>query len=169
MIQYMSKYVPGIFSGTSLTGLGVLLGAGIMAVFVLVNWFGIQLFARVNGALTVAKFVVPTITVVALFASGFHGGNFSSHGGFAPYGWAPGLSAIATAGIIYACTLLAPLASGTLKPGVSPPRSPVARTSPLIATRRYVGARLWLAGVRSFLAPCGGSRGFCPAVQTPAS
>jgi amino acid transporter len=104
MIQYMSKYVPGIFNGTSLTSLGVLLGIGIMAVFVLVNWFGIQLFARVNGALTVAKFVVPSITVIALFASGFHGGNFSSHGGFAPYGWAPGLSAIATAGIIYAFT-----------------------------------------------------------------
>jgi amino acid transporter len=104
MIQYMSKYVPGIFNGSSLTGLGVLLGVGIMAVFVLVNWFGIELFARINGALTVAKFAVPAITVVALFVSGFHGGNFTGHGGFAPYGWAPGLSAIATAGIIYAYT-----------------------------------------------------------------
>lgn len=55
-------------------------------------------------SLTVAKFVVPAITVIALFASGFHGPNFSAHGGFAPYGWAPGLSAIATAGIIYAYT-----------------------------------------------------------------
>jgi amino acid transporter len=109
MIQYMSKYVGGLYNGTSLTGLGVLLGIGFMAVFVAVNWFGIQLFARINGALTVAKFAVPTITVIALFASGFHGSNFSGpsasgHGGFAPYGWAPGLSAIATAGIIYAYT-----------------------------------------------------------------
>jgi amino acid transporter len=104
MIQYMSKYVGGIYNGTSLTGLGVLLGIAIMAVFVALNWFGIQLFARVNGALTVAKFVVPAITVIALFASGFHRSNFSDHGGFAPYGWAPGLSAIATAGIIYAYT-----------------------------------------------------------------
>ncbi len=104
MIQYMSKYVGGIYNGTSLTGLGVLLGIVFMAVFVAVNWFGIQLFARVNGALTVAKFVVPLITVIALFASGFHESNFSDHGGFAPYGWAPGLSAIATAGIIYAYT-----------------------------------------------------------------
>jgi amino acid transporter len=104
MIQYMSKYVGGIYNGTSLTGLGVLLGIAIMAVFVALNWFGIQLFARVNGALTVAKFVVPAITVIALFVSGFHGSNFSDHGGFAPYGWAPGLSAIATAGIIYAYT-----------------------------------------------------------------
>ncbi len=104
MIQYMSRYVSGIYNGSSLTGLGVLLAIGIMAVFVALNWFGIQLFARVNGALTVAKFVVPAITIVALFASGFHGSNYSRHGGFAPYGWTPGLSAIATAGIIYAYT-----------------------------------------------------------------
>src|ERR1700761_3525537 len=104
MIQYMSKYVGGLYNGASLTGLGVLLGIGFMAVFVAVNWFGIQLFARVNGALTVAKFVVPSITIIALFVSGFHGSNYSGHGGFAPYGWAPGLSAIATAGIIYAYT-----------------------------------------------------------------
>jgi amino acid transporter len=64
----------------------------------------VLLFARINGALTVAKFVVPALTVIALFISGFHSANFSSHGGFAPYGWAPGLSAIATAGIIYAYT-----------------------------------------------------------------
>jgi len=104
MLQYMSKYVSGLYTGTSLTTLGVLLGVGIMAVFVLINWFGVMLFARINGALTVAKFVVPTLTVIALFISGFHSANFHSHGGFAPYGWTPGLSAIATAGIIYAYT-----------------------------------------------------------------
>src|SRR6201996_6045597 len=63
MIQYMSKYVGGLYNGSSLTKLGVLLG--IMAVFVAVNWSGVHLFARINGALTVAKFVVPSITVVA--------------------------------------------------------------------------------------------------------
>jgi amino acid transporter len=82
----------------------LLLAVGIMAVFVALNWFGIQLFARINGALTVAKFVVPAITIIALFASGFHGSNYTGHGGFAPYGWSSGLSAIATAGIIYAYT-----------------------------------------------------------------
>src|SRR5579875_1320660 len=104
MIQYMSKHVPGIFNGTSLTTWGTLLAVGIMAVLVVLNWFGVKLFANVNGALTVAKFVVPTLTVIALLASGFHSGNFSSHGGFAPYGASAGLSAIATAGIIYAYT-----------------------------------------------------------------
>ena len=104
MLQYMSKYVGGIYNGTSLTPLGIALAAGIMAVFVALNWFGVKLFANVNGALTVAKFVIPTLTVIALFASGFHSSNFTSHGGFAPYGFSAGLSAIATAGIIYAYT-----------------------------------------------------------------
>ncbi len=104
MLQYMSKYVSGVYNGTRLTALGVLLAAGIMAVFVVINWFGVLLFANVNGALTVAKFVVPTLTVICLFASGFHGSNYTAHGGFAPYGFSAGLSAIATAGIIYAYT-----------------------------------------------------------------
>jgi hypothetical protein len=85
MIQYASRYVPGIYSGSSLTTLGVLLGIGVMALFVLINWFGVLLFARINGALTVAKFVVPTLTVIALFISGFHSSNFSSHGGLPAY------------------------------------------------------------------------------------
>jgi amino acid transporter len=59
MIQYASRYVPGIYSGSSLTGLGVLLGIGVIAVFVVINWFGVLLFARINGALTVATFVCP--------------------------------------------------------------------------------------------------------------
>lgn len=104
LLQYMSKYVGGIYNGTSLTALGVLLAAGMMLVFVALNWFGVLLFANVNGAVTAAKFIVPTLTVIALFASGFHGSNYTAHGGFAPYGFAAGLSAIATAGVIYAYT-----------------------------------------------------------------
>ena len=104
MLQYLSRYVPGLYGGTSLTPLGVLAAACIMAVFVAVNWLGVRLFANVNGALTVAKFAVPALTVAALFASWFHRGNYTGHGGFAPYGFATGLPAIATAGIIYAYT-----------------------------------------------------------------
>lgn len=104
ILQYASKYVPGLFQGTRLTTSGVLLGLMIMALLVALNWFGVQLFAHVNLAVTIAKFAVPTVTVIALFASGFDGHNFSAHGGFAPYGYSAPLSAIATAGIIYAYT-----------------------------------------------------------------
>jgi len=106
MLQYMSKYVPGLFSGGRLTATGVLLGLAFMAVFVALNWFGVRLFAHVNLAVTIAKFAVPTLTVVLLLATGFHSANVSGtgHGGIAPYGWSAPLSAIATAGVIYAYT-----------------------------------------------------------------
>jgi amino acid transporter len=106
MLQYMSKYVPGLFSGGRLTTLGVLLGLAFMAVFVALNWFGVRLFAHVNLAVTIAKFAVPTLTVVLLLATGFHAHNVTGagHGGFAPYGYSAPLSAIATAGVIYAYT-----------------------------------------------------------------
>jgi amino acid transporter len=106
MLQYMSKYVPGLFSGGRLTTLGVLLGLAFMAVFVALNWFGVKLFAHVNLAVTIAKFAVPALTVVMLLATGFHAHNVTGagHGGFAPYGYSAPLSAIATAGVIYAYT-----------------------------------------------------------------
>jgi amino acid transporter len=107
VLQYASRWIHGLYNGTRLTGPGVLAAVGLMAIFVALNWFGVQLFARVNAAVTAAKFVVPALTVVALIASGFDSGHVTgstSPGGFAPYGWAAGLSAIATAGIIYAYT-----------------------------------------------------------------
>ncbi len=104
MLQYMSKYVPGLFHHGRLSVLGVVCGLAFMAVFVVVNWFGVKLFAHVNLAVTIAKFAVPSVTVVALVASGFHAHNFTGHGGFAPYGYAAPLSSIATAGVIYAYT-----------------------------------------------------------------
>jgi amino acid transporter len=104
VLQYLSQHVGGVYNGSSLTPLGVLIAAAMMALFVLLNWFGVRLFANVNGVVTVAKFAVPALTIVLLFASGFHGSNYTAHGGFAPYGFSAGLSAIATAGIIYAYT-----------------------------------------------------------------
>jgi amino acid transporter len=104
LLQYLSQHVGGLYNGSRLTALGVLVAAGLMALFVVLNWFGVRLFANVNGVVTIAKFVVPTLTIILLFASGFHGSNYTAHGGFAPYGFSAGLSAIATAGIIYAYT-----------------------------------------------------------------
>ncbi|WP_037570419.1 APC family permease [Phaeacidiphilus oryzae] len=105
VLQYASAYLPGLYSGTQLTGLGVLAAIGLMLVFVVVNYFGVALFARTNNLITAIKVFVPTLTVVALIVSGFQGGNFgSAHGGPAPYGWSAALSTIATAGMVFAYT-----------------------------------------------------------------
>jgi amino acid transporter len=108
MLQYMAKYVPGLYHGTRLTAGGIGAGVVLMAIFVAVNWFGVRLFARVNGTVTAAKVIVPTIAVITLLIAALTGGhsataNYTAHG-FAPYGFSASLSAIATAGIIYAYT-----------------------------------------------------------------
>jgi hypothetical protein len=100
--QYLSHYWPWLYHGTSLSPGGIGVAAALEAVLVVLNWFGIQLFVRVNLVVTWVKFIVPAITVIALFASGFHGSNLTSAGGFAPYGGSAILSVIASGGLIYA-------------------------------------------------------------------
>ncbi|HEX4252665.1 MAG TPA: APC family permease [Pseudonocardia sp.] len=104
VVQYASSYLPGVYSGHRLTGLGVLLAIGLMAVFVLVNYFGVKIFARTNNIITAVKILIPTATVILLIASGFDGRNFTRAGGFAPYGYSAALGTIATAGIVFAYT-----------------------------------------------------------------
>lgn len=104
IVQYLSRFSHGLYNGKHLTGSGLMVAILIMIVFVLVNYFGVHIFARSNLIVTILKFVVPGITLVALFATGFHSNNFTYYGGFAPYGWSAGLSAIATSGIIFAYT-----------------------------------------------------------------
>jgi amino acid transporter len=99
---YLSHYWPWLYHGSSLSAGGVGIAAVIEAVLVVLNWYGVRLFARVNLVVTWVKFIVPSVTVIALFASGFHGSNLTSAGGFAPYGWGAVLSAIASGGLIYA-------------------------------------------------------------------
>jgi amino acid transporter len=106
MLQYSNEHVSGLYntSDKELTTLGLAVAVALMVLFIVVNWFGVLLFARVNLAVTIAKFVVPTATVILFAAAGFNGSNYTDHGGFAPYGYAAPLSAIATAGIVYAYT-----------------------------------------------------------------
>jgi len=101
VLQYGAHYYPWLFSGGSLSVRGILIAALLEAVLTVLNWYGIKLFARINTAVTAIKFIVPSITIVALFASGFHTDHLTNHGGFAPYGWSAVLSAVATGGLIY--------------------------------------------------------------------
>ena len=102
IVQYAERYIPGMYADSTLTAQGTLVAVGLLAALVLVNWFGVALFAKVNLLVTVVKIAVPVITIGALFLSGFHTGNIEAGGGWAPYGWSAMLSVVATAGIIYA-------------------------------------------------------------------
>lgn len=104
VVQYASSYIPGLYQSKQLTGPGIAVAVGLMAIFVVINYFGVQLFARTNNVVTAIKVLIPTSTVVLLIASGFDGSNITAHGGFAPYGYGIALGTIATAGMVFAYT-----------------------------------------------------------------
>lgn len=101
IIQYAGHYLPWLYEGKTLTPAGVGLAAVLCVLLTALNWYGVKLFGRVNNLVTIVKIAVPVITVAALIASGFHAGRLTEHGGFAPYGYAAVLSALAGGGIIY--------------------------------------------------------------------
>ncbi|GAB2983810.1 APC family permease [Nocardioides montaniterrae] len=106
-LQYATKYAPfteehmvGGAPVHTLTGLGYALAVVLMALFVVVNYFGIRWFARINNVLVWWKIVIILLVISAFLLTAFHGSNFTSQG-FRPSGWHGVFSAIATGGIVF--------------------------------------------------------------------
>jgi amino acid transporter len=106
-LQYATKYghftshhVVGGKDVYTLTTLGYLLAVLAMALFVVVNYYGVRWFARVNNVAVWWKLGVIILVVFAFLLTEFHGANFHSHG-FATHGTHGVLTAIATGGITF--------------------------------------------------------------------
>lgn len=106
-LQYATQFAPftveqetGGQTVHTLTTVGYIAAVILMAVFVVVNYFGIRWFARINTALVWWKLAIIVVVIVAFLIAAFHGGNFTSHG-FIPQGWHGVFSAIATSGIVF--------------------------------------------------------------------
>lgn len=104
-LQYASRYAnltryDAATDTFPLTGLGYVVAVVALAFFVVVNYFGIRWFARVNTVLVWWKLGVITLVVIAFLVTVFHGGNFTSHG-FANGGAHSLFSAVATGGIVF--------------------------------------------------------------------
>jgi amino acid transporter len=107
-LTYATKYTPFTNTNTlsdgstvhTLTGLGLAVAVSAMALFVVINYFGIKWFVRVNNVLVSWKLAVITIVIIVFLAARFNGSNFTSHG-FAPQGSHGVFTAIATAGIVF--------------------------------------------------------------------
>jgi amino acid transporter len=106
-LQYSTNYLPWLqrledgVPVLTLPGLGVAIA--MLALFSVINVFGIRWFARLNSAIVWWKLFVIVLTVCVFFVTVFHGVNFTSKsaGGFLPYGWGGVFSSIATAGIVF--------------------------------------------------------------------
>ncbi|MFJ7495601.1 APC family permease [Streptomyces sp. NPDC097727] len=101
IMQYAAHYLPGLYDSGSLSATGLGVAVALSVVLTALNWFAVRMFARLNNLVSVFKVVVPVVTVVALFLSGTHSGRLTDHGGFAPYGYAACLTALAGGGIVY--------------------------------------------------------------------
>jgi amino acid transporter len=85
-----------------LTGTGILVAIGLMAVFTVINFLGVRRLAATNNAATWWKVFVPLLTIIVLAVSSFSGSNFSAANGFSPFGAKGVLLAVSTSGIIFA-------------------------------------------------------------------
>ncbi len=106
-LQYATKYAPFTVQQQTagqtvytLTGLGYAAAVVLMALFVVINYFGIRWFARINNVLVGWKLFIIVLVIVAFFFASFNGANFTDHG-FRPQGWHGVFSAIATSGIVF--------------------------------------------------------------------
>ena len=106
-LQYGTKYAAFTEKHTvagqdvyTLTPLGYAAAVLLMALFVVVNYYGVRWFARINNVLVGWKLFIIMLVIVAFFVTAFHGSNFHSHG-FAPNGVHGIFTAIATGGIVF--------------------------------------------------------------------
>jgi amino acid transporter len=92
-----------VYANGRITGTGYAVAIGLTVVLSALNWFAVRVFARFNNLISAFKVGVPILTVIALLASGYQSGrmNDPALGGFAPYGYAAMLSALASGGIVY--------------------------------------------------------------------
>lgn len=105
-VQYLAQAFPAfsqsVFQNNHFTHTGIAIVCLIMVFYGFLNYWGIQLLAKANNAITIFKLTVPALTAIIFMAASFHPENFSSyHGTIAPYGYDKMFTAVVTCGIFY--------------------------------------------------------------------
>jgi amino acid transporter len=102
--QYLSAALKStvLMGDDGLTVQGKLLALFILVIYLVINYYGIKLLARVNNVITVLKIFTPLFTIGMLMIAHFDTSNFSLTGaGSGNYNTASALAAIVGAGLIY--------------------------------------------------------------------
>jgi amino acid transporter len=103
-VTYASYYWPGLFDAKTdkITGAGLWVTVGLMALFTAINFLAMRLFARVNNVVTWWKVAVPVLAIVVLLFK-FNPSNFTAGGiGLFPGGIRGLTAALPLSGIIFA-------------------------------------------------------------------
>jgi amino acid transporter len=110
-LQYATKYVDewiGISLVHTSGGTEVLTAAGygaaaiLMALFTVLNLYGVSRLAKANTAIVWWKIAIPFVAIVSIAITQFKGSNFSAGDGFAPDGFHGIFAAMATGGVLFA-------------------------------------------------------------------
>ncbi|WP_257927445.1 APC family permease, partial [Amycolatopsis iheyensis] len=106
VVQYATNYLPWLETldadkNPTLTGAGTGISIALLALFVLVNFFGVRWFARINNVLVWWKLAIIALVIVVFLVTAFDTDHFTAYGGFAPYGAHGIFSAVASAGIAF--------------------------------------------------------------------
>jgi amino acid transporter len=140
-VTYASYYWPGLYNAETdkITGAGLWVSVGLMAVFTAINFLAMRIFARVNNVVTWWKVAVPVLAIIVLLFK-FKPGNFTAAGiGLFPGGIKGLTAALPLSGIIFAYSGFeqADQLAGEIKnPGRNLPRAII--ISILIGTIIYV-------------------------------
>jgi amino acid transporter len=101
LLQYASRWWPALAANGKLTLVGLVMAVVVLLIFTVINWFGVLLMTRISNTITIFKMVVPVLTIILLFVSGFDPSNTTAGGGIAPFGAGAMLTAVIGAGLIY--------------------------------------------------------------------
>ena len=101
---FLSSYIPGIYNSSIslLTPAGVGLALALLAIFIIIQYVGVNIFGKSNAIMTWFKMAAIILTIIFVFAFIFHARNFFAlpHG-FLPYGSSSIFAAMVPAGVIF--------------------------------------------------------------------
>jgi amino acid transporter len=103
VMQYAQYYFHGLYNPAKgvTTGSGFIWTIVLMAMFTVLNFLAVRLFARVNNAITWWKVAIPILTIIIFFFK-FHPSNFTAGpGGFFPVSVKTLFGTIPAVGIVF--------------------------------------------------------------------
>ena len=104
--QYLASIFPSmtdhIYLNDELTTIGVVIVAFFMLIYLLVNFWGLKIFAKLNNSITTLKLIIPILTALIIMYAAFDSANFTIQDNtFIPFGTGSIFSAIVSCGIFY--------------------------------------------------------------------
>ncbi|MBB2890813.1 APC family permease [Flexivirga oryzae] len=106
VLTYATSYLHWLENDNgTLKPAGLVIAILMLGVFVLINFFGVKWFARINNVLVWWKLIMIVLVIAAIMIASFHSGNFTidakGGGGFAPNGIKGAMEAIPAAGVAF--------------------------------------------------------------------